>query len=257
MHFSANCHFKSCSMTGTLKLVFCIKCWKVFVKGFVKFQETCSFILLFKNVVFIIHLVPVLVFLVLLLLQFTLQRNVKSNQYVTKILCNYIKKEKDNCCERVEMIYTKFMPWEINKRWRNVRYLWSVSFLFSPSCILVWTSSVNFAHTFTNSWIVLFTNLMITWIYIIRCTTQYRKGAYGHDPFLSVFEEHRLDSTTTDITTALFILYMSLYYLILWNQVDILKNTSKRIMSICASGRGFTVPRGTALCGTTLRPPEV
>ena len=39
-----------------------------------------------------------------------------------------------------------------------------------------------------------------------------------------VFEEHRLDSTTTDITTALFILYiMSLYYLILWNQVDILQ----------------------------------
>ena len=40
--------------------------------------------------------------------------------------------------------------------------------------------------------------------------TMYRKassrGAYGHDPFLSVFEEHRLDSTTTDITTALFIL---------------------------------------------------
>ena len=38
--------------------------------------------------------------------------------------------------------------------------------------------------------------------------TTYRKassrGAYGHDPFLSVFEEHRLDSTT-DITTALFI----------------------------------------------------
>ena len=30
--------------------------------------------------------------------------------------------------------------------------------------------------------------------------TKYRKassrGAYGHDPFLSVFEEHRLDSTT-------------------------------------------------------------
>ena len=40
--------------------------------------------------------------------------------------------------------------------------------------------------------------------------TAYRKassrGAYGHDPFLSVFEEHRLDSTTTDITMALFIL---------------------------------------------------
>ena len=32
------------------------------------------------------------------------------------------------------------------------------------------------------------------------------RGAYGHDPFLSVFEEHRLDSTTTDIKTALFIL---------------------------------------------------
>ena len=29
---------------------------------------------------------------------------------------------------------------------------------------------------------------------------------YGHDPFWSVFEEHRLHSTTTDITTALFIL---------------------------------------------------
>ena len=40
--------------------------------------------------------------------------------------------------------------------------------------------------------------------------TAYRKassrGAYGHDPFWSVFEEHRLDSTTTDITMALFIL---------------------------------------------------
>ena len=34
---------------------------------------------------------------------------------------------------------------------------------------------------------------------------------------------------------------MSLYYLILWNQGDILQNTSKRIMSICDSGRGFTL----------------
>ena len=41
-----------------------------------------------------------------------------------------------------------------------------------------------------------------------------------------LFEEHRLDSTTTDITTALFILYiMSLYCLILWNHVNILQNT--------------------------------
>ena len=32
------------------------------------------------------------------------------------------------------------------------------------------------------------------------------RGAYGHDRFWSVFEEHPLDSTTTDITTALFIL---------------------------------------------------
>ena len=32
------------------------------------------------------------------------------------------------------------------------------------------------------------------------------EAQYGHNPFLSVFEEHRLDSTTTDITTALFIL---------------------------------------------------
>ena len=32
------------------------------------------------------------------------------------------------------------------------------------------------------------------------------RGAYEHDPFWSVFEEHRLDSTTTDITMALFIL---------------------------------------------------
>ena len=40
-----------------------------------------------------------------------------------------------------------------------------------------------------------------------------------------------LDSTTTDITTALFILQiMSLYYLILWNQVDILQKHLKRIM---------------------------
>ena len=37
--------------------------------------------------------------------------------------------------------------------------------------------------------------------------------------FQLVFEEHRLDSTTADITTALLIVYiMSLYYLILWNQ---------------------------------------
>ena len=50
------------------------------------------------------------------------------------------------------------------------------------------------------------------------------RGAYGHDPFLSVFEEHRLDSTLTDITTALF----TLYYLILWNQVDILKKHFKK-----------------------------
>ena len=39
---------------------------------------------------------------------------------------------------------------------------------------------------------------------------QYRKassrGAYGHDPFWSIFEEYPLDSTTTDITMALFIL---------------------------------------------------
>ena len=34
---------------------------------------------------------------------------------------------------------------------------------------------------------------------------------------------------------------MPLYYLILWNQVDILQKHFKRIMSICASGRGFTV----------------
>ena len=32
------------------------------------------------------------------------------------------------------------------------------------------------------------------------------RGAYGHGPFWSAFEEHRLDSTTTDITMALFIL---------------------------------------------------
>ena len=55
------------------------------------------------------------------------------------------------------------------------------------------------------------------------------RGAYGHDPFWSVFEEHRLDSATTDITTALFTLYiMSLYYLILWNQVDILQKHFKK-----------------------------
>ena len=55
------------------------------------------------------------------------------------------------------------------------------------------------------------------------------RGAYGHDPFWSVFEEHWLDSTTTDITMALFILQiMSLYYLILWNQVDILQKRLKK-----------------------------
>ena len=32
------------------------------------------------------------------------------------------------------------------------------------------------------------------------------RGAYGHDPLWSVFAEHRLDSTTTDITMALFML---------------------------------------------------
>ena len=41
--------------------------------------------------------------------------------------------------------------------------------------------------------------------YKIHCKASSR-GAYGHDPFGSVFEEHRLDSTTTDITTALFVL---------------------------------------------------
>ena len=58
----------------------------------------------------------------------------------------------------------------------------------------------------------------------------------------------RLDSTTTDITTALFILeIMSLYYdLILWNQVDILQkhfknyNVRKKHAPL-ESGRGFTV----------------
>ena len=40
-----------------------------------------------------------------------------------------------------------------------------------------------------------------------------------------LFEEHRLDSTTTDITTPLVTL---LYYLILWNQVDILQNYFKK-----------------------------
>ena len=55
------------------------------------------------------------------------------------------------------------------------------------------------------------------------------RGAYGHDPFSSVFEEHRLDSTATYIITALFILnIMSLYYLILWNQVDILQKHFKK-----------------------------
>ena len=43
-----------------------------------------------------------------------------------------------------------------------------------------------------------------------KTLSAYRKassrGAYGHDPFWSVFEEHRLDSTTTNITTALFII---------------------------------------------------
>ena len=34
---------------------------------------------------------------------------------------------------------------------------------------------------------------------------------------------------------------MSLYYLILWIKWIFFINTSKRIMSICASGRGFTV----------------
>ena len=40
--------------------------------------------------------------------------------------------------------------------------------------------------------------------YVYRKTSS--RSAYGHGPFWSVFEEHRLDSTTTDITTALFIL---------------------------------------------------
>ena len=34
---------------------------------------------------------------------------------------------------------------------------------------------------------------------------------------------------------------MSLYYLILWNQVDILQKHFKKIMSIYASGRGVMV----------------
>ena len=60
------------------------------------------------------------------------------------------------------------------------------------------------------------------------CKASFR-GAYEHDPFWSVFEEHRRDSTTTDITTALFILsIMSLYYMILWNQVDILPKHFKK-----------------------------
>ena len=50
--------------------------------------------------------------------------------------------------------------------------------------------------------------------------------------------------TTTDITTALFILkIMLLFYLILWNQVDILQKHFKKdhVHNLCASGRGFTV----------------
>ena len=46
-----------------------------------------------------------------------------------------------------------------------------------------------------------------------------------------LFEEHRLDSTTTDITTALFILIIDkviVLYLILWNQVDILQKHFKK-----------------------------
>ena len=49
------------------------------------------------------------------------------------------------------------------------------------------------------------------------------REAFEHKPFGSVFQDHRLNSTTKDITTALLILKaMSLYYFILWNQVDIL-----------------------------------
>ena len=49
---------------------------------------------------------------------------------------------------------------------------------------------------------VLLTCVEVLWYYRKASS----RGAYGHDPFLSVFEEHRLDSTTTDISTALFIL---------------------------------------------------
>ena len=66
------------------------------------------------------------------------------------------------------------------------------------------------------------------------------RGAYGHDPSLSVFEEHRLDSTTTDITTALFI-FIDNVRIVLSDLVESSGYSSKRIMSICASGRGFMV----------------
>ena len=64
------------------------------------------------------------------------------------------------------------------------------------------------------------------------------------DMILLVFEEHQLDSTTTDITTALLI-YIIDNVIVLSDLVEssgyILQKHFKRIMSICASGRGFTV----------------
>ena len=97
---------------------------------------------------------------------------------------------------------------------------WSFHILNTYSCLLGWLWK-NFA---------------------VVATQPYRKassrGAYGHDPFWSVFEEHRLDFSLQQQY-----LYHRCHCTI-WScgiKWIFFKNTSKRIMSICASGRGFTV----------------
>ena len=97
------------------------------------------------------------------------------------------------------------------------------------TCSLLETYKANSNGTFVwrlNRWYTIVTWLCDLFIFWRRYTVKPRPEAHMD---MILFEEHWLDSTTTDITTALFILeIMSLYYLILWNQVDILQKHFKK-----------------------------
>ena len=79
------------------------------------------------------------------------------------------------------------------------------------------------------------------------------RGAYGHDPFWSVFEEYLLDSTRSDSTID--IIYNINRDVVMISCCGIksmlFRNTLKRIMSICAYGRGSTVQTHSYCCTQT------